>query len=139
MSYLWDTVAISDLIKTNRNLRVAQLLSDIPVSESWISVITIGEIEKGIWSLPVGRRRRDIEVAMHEIIGAFQPNVMPVTSEIARRWGVTIAVIRASGGELNVSDGLIAATALVHDMTLITRNVRDFERTGVQIFNPWDE
>ncbi len=130
--YLLDTNIVSDARK--RLPLIEAWLSPKASSELFISVITLGEIARGI----AMKSRRDQIAAGHLSIWlqttkkAFADRTLPVTEAIAIEWG-RIAALRPRGD----ADGLIAATALVHDLILVTRNVADFEDTGVTILNPW--
>jgi predicted nucleic acid-binding protein len=101
-----------------------QWLKAQPVTTLFLSAVTIGEIRKGLIVLPQGRRRTELEKWFH-------------ADSIADRWGVLEGQCQLKGTPLNTADGMIAATALEHDLTVVTRNVKDFAGLGVAIFNPW--
>jgi predicted nucleic acid-binding protein len=89
--------------------------------------------------LPPGRRRTELEAWFHtDLLSWFRGRILPVTHSIADRWGVLDGECQLKGTPLNTADGMIAATALDHDLTVVTRNVKDFAGLGVAIFNPWD-
>ena len=138
MRYLWDTCILSDLGKPDRNPFVTEYLASIPTHETFISVITVGEIEYGVSRLPVGRRRKDIQDVMYEILNEFSARILPINADVARIWGQLSASIRKQGFDIAAADMLIAATALHHGMHVVTRNVKDFEPTGVLLINPWE-
>lgn len=132
---LLDTVALSELMKSRPNPRVLTWLSRQDPSAVFISVVTLGEIERGI-----ERQRREDPVFARRldswrdgVIEEFGERVLPVTTEISLLWG------RLGGqrGHLNI-DLLIAATAIEHDLAVVTRNVRHFEGTGAKVLNPFD-
>ena len=101
--------------------------------------MTIGEICKGIAVLPVSQRRDWIQDWLdRDVRSWFSGRILPVTEPIAERWGHLAASTRKRGIALAVVDGIIAATALEHDLTIATRNVKDFIGLGVSVFNPWD-
>ena len=105
----------------------------------YLSVLTLGEIRKGVASLPDGNRRRLLEIWIQSTLRPWFANrILPVTEEIVDRWGILAAEAKNRGAALPVVDGLLAATALEHDLTLLTRNVRDFAGTGVTVLNPWE-
>ncbi len=105
----------------------------------FISVVTLGELRKGAMLLPPGAKRVRIEYSIEALIPAwFGERVLPVTQAIAERWGVLDAQRQQIGRPLAVVDGMIAATAIEHGLTVVTRNVRDFTGLGVGIFNPWE-
>jgi predicted nucleic acid-binding protein len=132
---LLDTVVLSELMKTRRNPRVLAWLRQHDPTTVFISVVTLGEIERGIEMQreddPAFARR--LESWRDHTIETFGERVLSVTAEISLRWG------RLGGqrGHLNV-DLLIAATALVHDLAVVTRNVRHFDGTGAKILNPFE-
>jgi len=137
VSFLVDTNVLSEVRKGNRcNESVAAWWSTVSEEDIFISVLTIGEIRKGIESV----RRRDLRTAstleawLSRVISHHRDRILPIELDIAEEWG-----------RLNVPDpiaavdGLIAATAKVRGLTLVTRNLDDVERTGVDCFNPWHD
>lgn len=135
MSYLLDTNVISELRKGGRcNPGVAAWFAGVPPEDIYLSVLTLGEIRKGIENI----RRRDPSAAealedwLHELEGSLADNLLLVDQAIAEQWG------RFNVPDpLPMLDSLLAATASVHGMTLITRNLKDVERTGVECLNPF--
>lgn len=136
MSFLVDTNVISELRKGDRaNARVRGWFQAVGDGELYVSVLVIGELRQGV----EGLRRRDPPAAarldrwLHEIVQRHADRTLPVDAAVADRWG-----------RLNVPDavptidGLLAATALVHSLTLVTRNTRDVRRTGVRHLDPFD-
>lgn len=120
--------------------QVAAWLDDTNPDLLFASVITFGEIRLGIEKLPAGKRRAELESWLRVgVLPWFDKNLLPVTRSIADRWGKLTADGRRRGFTLSAGDGLIAATALEHDLTLVTRNVKDFQGLGVAIFNPWED
>ena len=137
--YLLDTNAPSELSRDRPDPRVAKWLLAQPVAKLFLSVVTIGEIRKGLVVLPKGRRRTGLESWFHnELLVWFHGRILPVTHLIADRWGMLDGECQLKGTPLNTADGMIAATALEHGLTLVTRNARDFAGLGVVILNPWD-
>ena len=117
-----------------------QWLDSVPEDSVFISVVTLGEIRKGCKLLDTGKRRTELERWLEvEVRNWFGGRILPVTEAIAERWGKLDAKRQRMGLPVNRADGQIAATALVHDLTLVTRNVKDFRDLGVTLFNPWDE
>lgn len=105
-----------------------------------MSLVSIGELRRGASLLAQGSARRMhlehyIEIKIPLLFGK---RVLPVTQVIAERWGVLDAWRQAAGQPLGIADGMIAATATVHDLVLVTRNVKDFADLGVTIFDPWE-
>ena len=118
---------------------MVQWLKAQPVPTLFLSVITIGEIRKGLAVMPQGRRRADLESWFHaELLAWFRNRILPVTHAIADRWGELEGQCQLKGTRLNTGDGLIAATAAEHNLAVVTRNVKHFAGLGIAIFNPWD-
>ncbi len=100
----------------------------------------MGELRKGATLLPLSDKRTQIEQFIDALIPSwFAGRILPVTQAIAERWGVLEGQRLIAGRTLGAADGMIAATALEHDLTLVTRNVKDFAGLGVVLLNPWDE
>jgi predicted nucleic acid-binding protein len=105
----------------------------------WTSVLSFGEIRKGIERLAVGKRRSELEHWFERDLEQwFEERLLPITKAVAERWGVLSARALDRGTPVPNIDGLIAATALEHDLTLVTRNTKDFVGLEVTIVNPWE-
>jgi predicted nucleic acid-binding protein len=136
--FLVDTNVISEFTKPQPDLRVIDWLDIADTGYLFASVITYGEIRLGIEDLPSGRRRTELEIWLRiGVPGWFGSNLLPVTGVVADRWGRLTIQAKRRGVTIGAPDGLIAATALEHDLTIVTRNVKDFAGTCVAIFNPW--
>ena len=107
----------------------------------FVSVVTLGELRRGVTLLAEQSPRRvELERMIHENVPSwFQDRILPVTRMIAERWGVLDGERQLAGRPMNIADGMIAATALEHDLTVVTRNVKDFAGLGVTVFSPWDQ
>jgi len=104
-----------------------------------VSVITLGEIQKGIELLAEGKRRVQLEQWLKQDLEAwFSGRILPVDRQVAGRWASLVAQGARAGRRLPTVDSLIAATALAYDLTIVTRNTRDFEGIGATIINPWE-
>ena len=137
--YLLDTNVPSEFSRDRPEPRVVQWLKAQSAATLFLSAVTIGEIRKGLIVLPQGRRRTELEAWFHtELLNWFSNRILPVTHLIADRWAVLDGQCQLKGTPLNTADGMIAATALEHNLTVVTRNVKDFAGLGVAIFNPWD-
>jgi tRNA(fMet)-specific endonuclease VapC len=137
--YLLDTNVPSEFSRDRPEPRVVQWLKTQPVATLLLSAVTIGEIRKGLIVLPQGRRRTELETWFHtDLLSWFRNRILPVTHSIADRWGVLDGQCQLKGTPLNTAGGMIAATAFDHDLTVVTRNVKDCAGLGVTIFNPWD-
>ncbi len=135
MSYLLDTNVVSETIRRNPNKAVISWLDQIPGDALFISVLTLGEIRKGIEALSDIKRREKLRLWIdHELPRWFDERVLPVNLAVADRWGRLLAEI---GRSVPTIDSLLAATALHHDLRLVTHNVRDFDYPGLEVINPW--
>lgn len=135
MSYLIDTNILSELSRKAPNAAVVEWFAERPAGRLHLSVLSLGEIRKGIESLPPGKRKsRLVDWLETELPAFFGERVLPVDIQVADRWGRLVAQI---GRPVPAIDSLLAATALHHDLALVTRNVRDFAFTGLEIINPW--
>ena len=138
--FLLDTNIPSELIRTRPEPRVEKWVFAQYEQSLHLSVVSIGELRRGLVVLPAGKRRSEMERWFeNDLVPRFQGRILPVTQSIADRWGVLDGQCQLKGAPLNTADGMIAATAVEHDLTVVTRNVRDFSGLGVQIFNPWED
>jgi predicted nucleic acid-binding protein len=137
--YLVDTNIPSELTREIPDARVAAFLEKAGRESVFLSVMTVGEICKGIDMLPVSQKRNALQDWLDmDVRSWFAGRIIPVTESIAERWGHLAAAAKRKGVTLAVVDGVLAATALEHDLTLVTRNLRDFAVAGVVLLNPWD-
>ena len=136
--YLLDTNVISELIKQAPDRRVTNWIRSISESDLYLSVLTFAEIRNGIERLPEGSRRRRLQRWMQfELTDRFDGRIVAVDRAIAETWGVIMARGAAAGFRLPTMDTLFAATAEALGMTMVTRNIRDYERAGVAVIDPW--
>ncbi|MCK6584067.1 MAG: type II toxin-antitoxin system VapC family toxin [Anaerolineales bacterium] len=139
MKYLLDTCVISELVAKQPNPRVLEWIDTVDADGVYISVITVGEIIKGIEKLPNSKRRQELSDWLEsELLIRFQDNLIELDVNILIQWGRLNARLEISGQRAPVIDSLIAATALEHDLILVTRNESDFAGTEVEILNPWE-
>jgi predicted nucleic acid-binding protein len=119
--------------------RVIRWLTAATPESLFASVVNFGEIRLGIEDLPLGLRRTAQEEWLDRGLPAwFESNPVPVTQTIADRWGRLTIEAKKKGMSIATADGLIAATALEHDLAILTRNVKDFAKTGTLLVNPWE-
>ena len=138
MSYLADTNAISEFKKKTPNQNVLDWFAAQTEESLFLSVITIGEIEKGIAKILNQGRKAKYETWLNNLIVRFDQRILPISIRVARRWGELYGTLQGAGTVLPNWDSLIAATALEYDLTIITRNEADFENTGAKVLNVWD-
>lgn len=140
MRYLLDTNVISELVKPLPHENVWEWVNALPDEQLFISSITIGELQRGIELLPPSKRRSDYERWLQgQILTQYADRIIAVDTMVMLRWGTLMAETAAKGRSLPVFDSLLAATALTHNMQLVTRNVQDFADTGIQTVNPWQD
>ena len=138
MGYLIDTCSISELAKSDPNRNVKQWFSHHNEIDLYLSVITFGEIRKGIEKLPSSKRKRRLNHWLNEdLLHRFKNRVLDITMREANQWGKTLAKAEKNGTPLPAVDALIAATGLAHDFAVVTRNTNDMEASGVELINPW--
>jgi toxin FitB len=137
--FLLDTNIPSELIRTRPEPRVANWVYARDEQSLFLSVVSIGELRRGFVVLPASKRRTELEQWFeNDLVPRFRGRILPVSFPIADRWGLLGGECQLRGTPLNTADGMIAATALEHDLTVVTRNVKDFAGLGVTVFNPWD-
>ena len=138
MRYLLDTCVLSELVKPKPEAAVVGWVEGQDEHRLFLSVITLGELHKGVAKLPAGRRREQLETWIEEdLAGRFRGRVLPVDSAVAATSGVILGEAEVGGRSLPVIDALIGATAKVHGCVVVTRNVADLERTGAEVLDPW--
>ena len=136
--FLLDTNVISELIKMKPEPQVAIWIDSVDENLLYLSVLTLGEIRKGIASLRDASRRVTLEAWLDsDLTLRFAERILPIDRAAADRWGRLAADAASTKSPLPVIDGLLAATALDHNLTLVTRNTKDVRVTGVPTFNPW--
>jgi predicted nucleic acid-binding protein len=134
---LLDTNVVSELFKPQPNPNVIAFYDSLAPDAIFLSVMTIGEISKGIERLEEGSKRRELLEWRNTIERDYAIRILPIDSEVAQIWGEITAQAKKLHVDLPVVDGLIAATALRHGMHVITRNTKDFEITKALTINPW--
>lgn len=137
--FLLDTNVPSEPTYPKPAPRVEQWLEDVADEQLFFSVISLAEICRGIAKLPESKKRTQLQKWLDSTLRPwFAGRILPVTEPIAERMGRWAGEGETRGRPIKIADGLIAATALEHDLTLVTRNVKDFAGFGVPIFNPWE-
>lgn len=138
MPYLLDTNVLSEPARIDPDPKVLAWLKTIDALEAYLSVLTLGEIEKGLSLMPPGPRKKALrDWLRHDLRERFRGRILSLGMDVAVAWGELDAQGQRMGRPLPVVDGLLLATAQVHDLTLVTRNVRDCADRGVEVLNPW--
>ncbi len=139
MDYLLDTCVLSEFTRPKPEKKVIDWLDSLDEEKLFISVITVGEIQHGIERLPTSHRKSELQTWMNDhLITRFGERILPLESQTLLVWGTITARLESSGHPLAVMDGLIAATAMRHNLIIVTRNTADFMAGGLQIINPWE-
>ena len=139
MSFLLDTCTVSELTKPSPHPGVLTWFDTQDSSALYLSVLTVGEIEKGIAGLRPGRRKQGLTSWLATLRATYADRILPINTAIATIWGRMAALVARRGGSLGVVDGLIAATAVHHGYTVVTRNTGEFAATGVALLNVWQD
>ena len=137
MNYLLDTCVISELVKTSPNSNVVDWLHDTPTERLYLSVITVGEIRKGLTKRPDSKRKNLLTNWLNLLLEDYQTRIFPIDLTVAENWGIIQGKAEKNGMAMPSIDGLIAAIAYTHNLVLVTRNISDFEASGLPIKNPW--
>lgn len=139
MNYLLDTCVISELVKIQGDENVLDWIKNTGESGLFLSVLTIGEIHKGIAKLPDSKRKLELRIWVdNDLKKRFKGRIIDITQEIAIKWGDIQGEAEKIGKKMPVLDSLLAATALVNNFTLVTRNVRNVETSGCDVLNLWE-
>ncbi len=139
MSFLLDTNVVSEWVKPEPAPTVIDWLSDVDEDDVFLSVVTLAELRRGVDPLPAGRRRQQLDRWLREdLADRFHGRILAIDVLVGDAWGRLMARASRAGRTVGSVDGFIAATAEAHGLTLVTRNVRDFERLGVELLNPWE-
>jgi toxin FitB len=137
--FLLDTNCISELVRVQPEPRVLEWMEAADEGLLYLSVFTLGEIRKGLASLPQSKRRTHLETWLEvELQARFSGRILPIDAAVADRWGVLAADAKRKGKALSAIDALLAATALHYNLTVVSRNVSDFANTQVPYLNPWE-
>ena len=138
-AFLLDTNVISELLKPKPEPKVTTWIDGTDEELLFLSVLTLGEIRKGVMLLPRSARRTALEAWLSKELLRFSNRILSVDQEVADQWGHLSGLTSARGVHVGVIDGLLAATAIQHNLTLVTRDTRDVGATGVTLFNPWTD
>jgi predicted nucleic acid-binding protein len=136
--FLLDTCVVSEPMRARPSNKVIGWLDARGIDNLFISVVTIAELEQGMAHLGDGVRARKVEAWLTgSIVPQFESRVLDVDMRVARRWGRLVGASKRAGKPVAAVDAIIAATAVEHELTLVTRNVADFRGFDILIINPW--
>lgn len=139
MRVLLDTCVLSELRRPAGDAGVRQAVESLDSKDMFVSVISIGEISKGISLLRESSRKHALQSWLDTLEGQYADRLLPIDTETSRLWGELTAAAQKAGRTVHASDGLIAATARRHGLRVMTRNTSDFEHAGALVVNPWRE
>lgn len=136
--FLLDTNCISEVVSPKPEPRVLEWMETVDETLLYLSVLTLGEIRKGAAARVQDKRRTRLENWLEvELPARFAGRILSIDTAVADRWGLIVAEAKRKGKTLSVIDGLLAATAIHHNLTIVSRNTSDFTNTQVQVLNPW--
>jgi len=139
MKYLLDTCVISDLVKTKPNKKVVSWITKNGESNFYLSSLTFGELYKGVSKLSDSRRTKKLSQWIEQDLKErFAGRILDIDLPVAKTWGEIQGTSELSGSPMPAIDSLIAATALTHDLTVVTRNITDMQQSGATLLNPWE-
>lgn len=137
--FLLDTNCISELVRAHPEPSVTSWLQAADEKMLYLSVLTLGEIRKGLAALPQSKRRTQLETWLEVALQTrFSGRILGIDGAVADRWGSLAAAAKRHGTPLAIVDGLLAATAIHHNLTVVSRNTKDFAGAQVPVLNPWD-
>jgi toxin FitB len=140
MSFLLDTNIVSEWVRPHPDEGVMAWLAEVDEDQSFLSVVALAELRRGIARLARGRRRMRLdEWLRHELLLRFEDRILPIDNRVAVIWGDIVSDREAKGRPISVMDAFIAATARTYGLTLVTRNTSDFAGSVAAITNPWVE
>ncbi len=137
MRYLLDTCVLSEFLKQSPNSDVMKWLTDQPEASQYLSILSIGEMRKGISKLVKSKRKTQFNEWLDSITIRYDRRLYGLGLDTLNIWGELMAVLEANGRPIPVIDSLFAATALEHNLTIVTRNEKDFIPTKAKVLNIW--
>ena len=139
MRVLLDTCVLSELSRPKGHPAVRRAVEALDARDLYVSVLSVGEIAKGIALLKESQRKNTLQSWLQTLERTYEDRLLPVDLETCHIWGEITAAARKAGRIVPASDGLIAATARRHGLYVMTRNTADFEPAGVLLLNPWQD
>ncbi|HEU5023235.1 MAG TPA: type II toxin-antitoxin system VapC family toxin [Bryobacteraceae bacterium] len=138
MRVLLDTCVLSELQDPRGSAAVRNTVESIEDGDLFISVISLGEIAKGVAQLPESAKKRRLKGWLDGLESGYAERALPIDREVSRIWGEVTAAAQKRGITLGAADGLIASTALRHGLRVMTRNVKNFSPANVRVINPFE-
>jgi len=138
MKYLIDTCVLSELVKPVPDANVLKWMKLVDEDSLYLSVLNLGEIQKGISKLVDSGKKSRLQTWLdQDLVDRFSDRILPVNKDVATLWGQVQGEAENRGAPIPTIDGLLGATARVFNLTLVSRNIKDINRTGCHVFNPW--
>lgn len=138
MKFLLDSCALSELVKPEPNLGVVQWFSQQDELSLYLAAVSVGELNRGITKLAAGKRKSFLQKWLNDsVVKRFAERILPLDAETFVRWGALQAQLDVQGAPMPAFDSLIAAVALQHRLTIVTRDARGMQASGVDVVNPW--
>ena len=139
MNYLLDTCVLSELRKPAPDKNLVEWTEKVDDSHLFISVIVLGEIQKGIARLSDSKKKQSLQIWLEQdLTDRFYGRILPVDAQVALEWGLLLGDFSRKGKSIPVIDGLLAATAICYHCTLVTRNTQDFAFDAIKVLDPWN-
>jgi toxin FitB len=139
VSFLLDTNVVSEWVKPHPDSNVIAWLAEVDEDRVFISVISFAELRRGIERMPAGRRRERLALWLSEELPArFEDRILGIDRQIAEAWGIIMVRGEKAGAPFGSMDAMVAAIAQTHELTLVTRNVKDFRAVGISLLDPWE-
>jgi predicted nucleic acid-binding protein len=140
MKYILDTCLISELAKSDPNEKVVDWVLSENETNFYVSVLTFGELQKGIEKLPESKKKEALRIwTANELRNRFQNRILGIDMRVAICWGKIQSIAEKKGKPMPAIDSLIAATGITNGMVVVTRNITDMEQSGADLLNPWSE
>ena len=137
MKFLLDTCVLSELVKSVPDAQVLGWFEKSKAHALWVSAITLAELHRGVIRLPASKRQTELTMGLETVEIGFEDRVLPFDTNTAKVWAQMTSGAEARGKPMAAFDSIIAATARAHGCKLVTRNVKDFSSSGVELLNPW--
>jgi predicted nucleic acid-binding protein len=139
MKYLLDTCVISEIIRPKPSSKITKWIKNEDESNFFLSVLTIGELHKGIEKLTESKRKRELHNWVeNDLKERFWSRIIDIDVQTAMVWGKIQGMAESIGRPMPAVDSLIAATGITHNLTVVTRNISDMKESGASLFNPWE-